>query len=155
LTVPYGAPRTELEQAMAQSWSAILHIDGIGVYDNFFELGGDSLQATILLNRLQEQLGEAVPSHVLFQVQSINDLADYLRDHCPGAVRRRYANEAVAGDGKPSAAGPIDGNAAGAIPRVVRDEHADDLLARLDDLDDDEVESLLGEAMTDGEVNHE
>ncbi len=155
LTVPYVAPRTELEQAMAQSWSAILHIDGIGVYDNFFELGGDSLQATILLNRLQEQLGEAVPSHVLFHVQSINDLADYLRDHCPGAVRRRYANEAVAGDGKPSAAGPIDVKGPAAIPRMARDEQADDLLARLDDLDDDEVESLLGEAMTDSEVDHE
>ena len=62
LTIPYVAPRTELEQAMAQSWSAILHIDGIGVYDNFFELGGDSLQATILLNRLQEQLGKRSPA---------------------------------------------------------------------------------------------
>jgi acyl transferase domain-containing protein len=155
LTVPYIAPRTELEQALAQSWSAILHIAGIGVYDNFFELGGDSLQATILLNRLQEQLGEAVPSHVLFQVQSINDLADYLHHHCPGAVRRLFPHDAApGGDGKP-AAESIDVNGAAAIPRVARDEQADDLLSRLDDLDDDEVEALLGKAMTDGEVNHE
>ncbi len=76
---------------MAQSWSAILQIDRIGVHDNFFELGGDSLQATILLNRLQEHLGEAMPGHVLFQVQTINDLADYLRQHCPGAVRRQLS----------------------------------------------------------------
>ena len=93
---------------MAQSWSAILHIDGIGVHDNFFELGGDSLQATILLNRLQEHLGESIQSHVLFQVQSINDLADYLREHCPGAVRRHYPHEAVAG-AEPSG---VDGAAA-------------------------------------------
>ncbi len=131
---------------MAQSWSAILHFDGIGIYDNFFELGGDSLQATILLNRLQEQLGEAIPSHVLFQVQSINDLADYLRQHCPGAIRRRYPQEAIAGaDGKPAATESLAAGGAAAIPRVARDQQAEDLLARLDDLNDDEVESLLGQ----------
>ncbi len=158
LTVPYVAPRTALEQAMSQSWSTILRIDGIGVYDNFFELGGDSLQATILLNRLQEHLGQAIPSHVLFQVQNINDLADYLRQHCAGAIRRQYPLEVVAGAEPPSAqaTAPAGGDGTpGAIPRVARDEQADDLLARLDELDDDEVEALLGKTMTDDEVNHE
>jgi acyl transferase domain-containing protein len=156
LTIPYVAPRTELEQAMAESWSAILHIEGIGIHDNFFELGGDSLQATILLNRLQEQLGEAVPSHVLFQVQTIHDLADYLREHCAGAVRRQYPQEAVAdSNGQAMADEPLGIGAAAAIPRAARDDEADDLLSRLDELDDDQVEALLGETMTDGEVNHE
>jgi acyl transferase domain-containing protein/acyl carrier protein len=158
LAVPYVAPRTALEQAMSQSWSAILHIDGIGVFDNFFELGGDSLQATILLNRLQEHLGDAIPSHVLFQVQNINDLADYLRQHCAGAIRRQYPLEVVAGVEQPSAetTAPADGDGkAGAIPRVARDQQADELLSRLDELDDDEVEALLGKTMTYDEVNHE
>ena len=155
LTIPYVAPRTELEQAMAQSWSTILHIEGIGIHDNFFELGGDSLQATILLNRLQEQLGAAVPSHVLFQVQTINDLADYLREHCAGAIRRQYPREVVAGiDGEADADEPLVIDAA-AIPRMARDEDADDLLSRLDELDDDQVEALLSDSRTDGEVDHE
>jgi acyl carrier protein len=169
LTVPYVAPRTKLEEAMVQSWSALLHIEGIGVYDNFFELGGDSLQATILLHRLQEQLGEAVPGHVLFQVQSINDLADYLRRHCPDAVRRRYPEEIVVPSGELAAgaaapASPGQEPAAGgngvagglvSIPRLARDQQADELLARLDDLADDEVELLLGKTMTESEVDYE
>ncbi len=154
LTAPYVAPRTPLETEMAESWSAILRIEGIGVHDNFFELGGDSLQATILLNRLEENLGEGVPGHVLFQVQTINDLANYLREHCPDAVRRRYPDEAVAPDGEPGDASPSRkvANAGGdvSIPRLARDRQAEDLLARLDELSDEEVESLLGEAAGDG-----
>jgi len=158
LSVACVAPRTPLETEMAESWSAILRIEGVGVYDNFFELGGDSLQATILLNRLQEQLGEAVPGHALFQVQTINDLANYLREHCPDAVRRRFPEEAgLAGQwvGR-RRSGPANCRARGdaSIPRVARDRQAEDLLARLDELSDDEVELLLRKAANNGEMAH-
>ncbi len=161
LNVPYVAPRTPVETDLVQSWSTILRIEGIGIHDNFFELGGDSLQAMILLNRLEEHLGERVPGHVLFQVQTINDLANYLREHCPEAVRRLYPDEAVAPGDKP-AAGPTpdaaqDGSPGGevSIPRLARDQQADDLLARLDELSDEEVESLLGQATDDREMDNE
>ena len=146
LSVPYVAPRTKLEADMVESWTAILRIEGIGIHDNFFELGGDSLQATILLNRLQEHLGGAVPGHVLFQVQNVNDLADYLRRHCAGAVQQRYPDEPTVSAGVLSdpAHGFVEDEGAVSIPRLARDEQADDLLSRLDELDDDEVESLLG-----------
>ena len=142
---------------MVESWSAILRIEGIGVHDNFFELGGDSLQATILLNRLEEILGEGVPGHALFQVQTIADLANYLREHCPHAVRRRYPGEAVAPDGEPGEASPKIARDGGdvSIPRLARDQEAEDLLGRLDELSDDEVELLLGQAAGDGEADHE
>ena len=159
LTAPYVAPRTKLEEAMIQSWATILRIDGIGIHDNFFELGGDSLQAIILLNHLQEQLGEAVPGHALFQVQSVHDLADYLRHNCPDAVLRKYPDEAVNGSSPPAmsaANGETATVTAGggvSIPRLARDRQADDLLARLDELGDDEVESLLGKAIAEGEVS--
>ena len=78
LIVPHVAPRSALETTLVQAWSAVLGIEGIGVHDNFFELGGDSLQATILLNRLREELGEVLAGHVLFQVQTIAELADYI-----------------------------------------------------------------------------
>ncbi len=157
LTAPYVAPRTPLEKEMVESWSAILRIEGIGVHDNFFELGGDSLQATILLNRLEEILGEGVPGHALFQVQTIADLANYLREHCPHAVRRRYPGEAVAPDGEPGEASPKIARDGGdvSIPRLARDQEAEDLLGRLDELSDDEVELLLGQAAGDGEADHE
>jgi acyl carrier protein len=158
LTSPYVAPRDRLEEAMGEAWSALLRIDRVGVHDNFFALGGDSLQATILLNRLQEDFGEAVPSHVLFQVQTIHDLATYLRCHCPNAIRRRYPEEAGAGNGElascaAAAAGAERGDGetmpgvVPSIPRLARDDQAEQLLARLDELSDDEVQSLLDGAM--------
>ena len=79
LTTPCVAPQSELEQALANAWSTVLGIDGIGIHDNFFELGGDSLQATMLLNRLREDLGKSLPGHVLFEVQTIGELAAYLQ----------------------------------------------------------------------------
>ena len=163
LTAPYVAPRTQLETDLVESWSAILRIKGIGIHDNFFELGGDSLQATILLNRLEEHLGEAVTGHVLFQVQTIGDLADYLRQHHPDAIRQRYDGEDVAPNGKPVGAAPrpdaakdIHASDDVAIPRLARDDRAEELLARLDELSDAEVEVLLAkEAAKDGETRHD
>ena len=86
LTTPFAPPRSALETAMAQLWSAILHIAPVGIDDNFFELGGDSLQATILLNQLQERLGETTSGHILFKAQTIRKLADHLRSTFPAAV---------------------------------------------------------------------
>ena len=149
LTVPYVAPQTSLEETLAESWSAVLRIDRVGVHDNFLELGGDSLQATILLNRLQDQLGEAVPGHMLFHAQTIDDLAKYLRQHFPDAVRRQHPDEVVA-DGDGHAAAQLS-----AIPRLARQQQAEDLLARLDELSDEEVESLLGEAAAESEASDE
>lgn len=95
LNTPCELPRTALETALARSWSEILRIEPVGIHDNFFELGGDSLQATILLNRLQDQLGEIVHVLVLFRAQTIHDLAEYLRQSYPEAVRRLYPGEIV------------------------------------------------------------
>ena len=126
----------------------MLRIDRVGVHDNFLELGGDSLQATILLNRLQEQLGEAVPGHMLFHAQTIDDLADYLRQNFAAAVRRCHPEEQV-GDGKPPA------DAVPSIPRLARAQQTEQLLARLDELTDEEVESLLSQSAAESEVSHD
>ena len=154
LTVPYVAPRTSLEQALAESWSTVLRIDPVGVHDNFLELGGDSLQATILLNHLQEQLGEPVPAHMLFHAQTIDDLARYLRQHYSAAVRHRHPSEPLA-DGDSA-----NGDGHGTVPARVNPAfgsrpRARALLERLDELSDEEVESLLGTADARSEVSDE
>ena len=167
LTAPYVAPRTKLETDLVNAWTEALYMDGIGIHDNFFELGGHSLQATILLNHLQDRLGQAVPGHALFRVQCVHDLAEYLREQCPGAVRRLYPDELAGaadddafGDFAPienghPLAGSGNGNGGFSIPRLARDQEAEDLLARIDDLENDEVEALLGSSATNGEVRHE
>jgi acyl transferase domain-containing protein len=159
LNAPYVAPRTKLEADMLHAWTEVLRIDGIGIHDNFFELGGDSLQATMLLNRLEEYLGRAIPGQVLFRLQTINDLADYIRQNYPDAVRRLHPEEgnvlidelAVQRD-LPNGRDPVSvpdpaplsaENAAYLIQPVARDPQADELLSHLDELSDDEVELLL------------
>lgn len=93
LNTPYVAPRTPLETTLADAWSEILRIDRVGMHDNFFELGGDSLQAMMLHNALQDRLGEVVLGYVLFQSQTIDDLAGYLRSHFAEAVLRLHPDE--------------------------------------------------------------
>ena len=93
LTTPYAVPETLLERDLARAWREILLLEEVGLHDNFFELGGDSLQAMMLHNRLQEQLGEIVMGYVLFQAQTVGELADYLRGHYAETVQRLYPGE--------------------------------------------------------------
>ncbi|MWC29596.1 non-ribosomal peptide synthetase [Paenibacillus sp. MMS18-CY102] len=62
----YTAPRNELEQALSNIWSEILHLDKVGIYDNFFELGGQSLMATQIVSRIRSYLGMEIPLYVIF-----------------------------------------------------------------------------------------
>lgn len=59
-TRPAGAepasPRTDVEHAIAEVWSAVLDRHGIGIDDDFFDLGGHSLLATQVVARLRTAL---------------------------------------------------------------------------------------------------
>lgn len=49
---PYQAPRTPVEQEIADTWAEVLGIEEAGVNDDFYELGGDSLTAIEAVVRL-------------------------------------------------------------------------------------------------------
>ena len=53
-------PRNSVEQMLFDLCCLVLGTQQVGVLDNFFELGGDSIKAALLINRLQEKLGEYV-----------------------------------------------------------------------------------------------
>ena len=55
LDAPFTPPRTDVERKLAQIWSELFELDVIGIDDNFFELGGDSLLASRLVTRVNEQ----------------------------------------------------------------------------------------------------
>jgi natural product biosynthesis luciferase-like monooxygenase protein len=99
----FVAPRNELERALARMWQEGLNIEKVGVYDNFFELGGQSIQGAVLVNKLQERMGEVVHIVSLFDSPTIADLAVYLADNYPAGVARLLASEAKAEAPTPAA----------------------------------------------------
>ncbi|MCU0980175.1 MAG: phosphopantetheine-binding protein, partial [Pirellulaceae bacterium] len=110
LNTPYEAARTPFEEDLVLAWCEILKLDRVGVHDNFFELGGDSLQAMILHNALQDRLGEVVLGYLLFQSQTIDSLARYMRRYYPAAIRRLHPQEVCEETGEiapaPASVGP-------------------------------------------------
>ncbi len=74
----------------------MLGLEELGVHDNFFEVGGDSIKGAILINRLQELIGEYVYVVAIFDAPTVAQLADYLRRHYAPAVKRIIAREMAA-----------------------------------------------------------
>jgi hypothetical protein len=126
LQVEFVAPRDERETAIASIWEELFGIAPIGVYDNFFELGGHSLLGTQVVSRVRAALEVELPVRVLFEGPTVAELA--------AAVER--------GDG-------VDG-AGDVIGRADAGGDAADLLARLDELSEEEMEALLAQMQDEG-----
>ena len=71
----FVAPRTPLEETLAQIWKEILGIARVGIYDNFFELGGHSLLATQVVSRIRKTLKVDLPLRTIFDSPTIAELA--------------------------------------------------------------------------------
>jgi amino acid adenylation domain-containing protein len=71
---PYVAPRTPIEQELADIWAELLQIEKVGIYDNFFELGGHSLLLTQLASRIRKNLQVELPLRVLFDVPTVVEM---------------------------------------------------------------------------------
>ena len=71
----YAAPQGELEQALADIWTALLKVERVGRHDNFFELGGHSLLAVQMLARVRQALGLEVSLALLFAEPVLAGLA--------------------------------------------------------------------------------
>ncbi|MEN9519380.1 MAG: hypothetical protein RLZZ381_1968, partial [Cyanobacteriota bacterium] len=76
LTVSFVAPRTQIEEMLAQMWADVLSIERVGIYDNFFELGGHSLFATQVMSRIRELFQIELPLQSLFEAATVSELAD-------------------------------------------------------------------------------
>ncbi|HEX6288832.1 MAG TPA: amino acid adenylation domain-containing protein [Herpetosiphonaceae bacterium] len=68
------APRSQVEQQLAEIWSQVLGVEQVGVHDNFFELGGDSILSIQIIARAK-QLGLDITPKLIFQHQTIAELA--------------------------------------------------------------------------------
>ena len=92
---PFIVPRTRLERFVAGIWREVLGVESIGVYDNFFELGGNSIQAAMVVNRLEEELVRRAPVRALFMAPTVAELAVYLHEYYAEEVAQRFPEEAA------------------------------------------------------------
>ncbi|MGZ4112778.1 MAG: amino acid adenylation domain-containing protein, partial [Tumebacillaceae bacterium] len=71
----FTAPRNALETALSRIWEEVLEVGQLGIDDNFFALGGHSLKTIQIRSRIKQRFGLDVPLRVLFDSQTIRDLA--------------------------------------------------------------------------------
>jgi acyl carrier protein len=74
------APRTSVEEMLADIWAEVLGVSRVGVFDNFFELGGHSLLATQVLSRVRHAFNVELQLRSLFENSTIAELAASIED---------------------------------------------------------------------------
>ncbi|MEM9212762.1 MAG: AMP-binding protein [Cyanobacteria bacterium P01_F01_bin.150] len=79
-SVEMVAPRTEMEEAIAQIWQQSLQLDGpVSVHENFFNLGGNSLSATQVLAQLRQVFPVELSIRQFFERATIADHAEMIQ----------------------------------------------------------------------------
>lgn len=76
----FVAPRTEIEELVAQTWQEVLKLDRIGVDDNFFDIGGHSILAIQIVSRLRDTFNREVGVRSLFEKPTVAALAEEIEE---------------------------------------------------------------------------
>ncbi|HXS67974.1 MAG TPA: amino acid adenylation domain-containing protein, partial [Candidatus Polarisedimenticolia bacterium] len=116
----FTPPRTPAEETLAKIWRELLRQPEIGIDDNFFEIGGHSLLAMQLMARVRKEFQAELSLRHIFEAPTISELADVL------AQEKQPAESAL----------PL-------TRQRISPEQAMELLDKLDELSDKEVELLL------------
>jgi acyl carrier protein len=120
LEQPFVAPNTAIEKELVHIWSQVFGLAKIGIHDNFFHLGGHSLLATQVISRARDAFQVELPVRRLFESPTIEGLARYIE-----TSRQSQTDTELR-----------------AIPIAQAD-----ILNRLDELSEAEVDSLLHELL--------
>ncbi len=78
-----GAP---LEARLQALWCEELGLDHVGLDDHFLEIGGNSLQAAVIVVRLEQMTGRHLPLATLLQAPTVRALAAVARAQEPAAA---------------------------------------------------------------------
>ena len=111
----YVAPSTDTERVMAEIWAELLARERVGADDDFFAIGGHSLLATRVVARAQQALAMEIPLRLLYEHPRLSAFAR-----------------------------AVDQTAGAALDAIPTRAELDELLVRIDDLGDEEIERLLG-----------
>jgi amino acid adenylation domain-containing protein len=122
------APRTEVEKKLAEMWAEVLKVKEVGVDQNFFELGGHSLLVLQVMARIRREFDVELGVRTMFEEPTIAGLgievekarATGIKSQTPALERR---------------------------PRPAANVSREALLAQLDTLSADDVETLLKDVL--------
>jgi len=76
----YVAPRTPVEEELAEIWADVLSVERVGIHDDFFALGGHSLLGTQLISRVRKAYPIDLPLRRLFETPTVAGLASLIAE---------------------------------------------------------------------------
>jgi acyl carrier protein len=71
----FVAPRTPVEQTIADIWQRALGMDRVGMDDRFDDLGGNSLTAAIIFAEIEKTFAIRIPMATLIDAPTVGQLA--------------------------------------------------------------------------------
>ncbi|MBT2572355.1 amino acid adenylation domain-containing protein [Bacillus sp. ISL-51] len=75
----YEEPANETERQLAEIWKELFGLERVGRSDHFLALGGNSLQATLMLSKVQKTFHQKVSIGQFFNHQTVKELASFIR----------------------------------------------------------------------------
>jgi len=87
---PADAPRSPLEQQLAQMWANLLGLSAVGIHQNFFDLGGHSLLAVQLLSLVRQSFNLDLSLKIVYR-------GDFTVAELAKAIELREIEQAGAG----------------------------------------------------------
>ena len=76
----YLAPRSPMEEVLADIWCKLLGLDRVSINDNFFDLGGTSILAARLGGEVQKSLNQRISVPVFLRSPTIREMASVLEE---------------------------------------------------------------------------
>jgi acyl-coenzyme A synthetase/AMP-(fatty) acid ligase/acyl carrier protein len=93
---PFVAPRTPIEQSLAQIWTEALGLEQVGIHDDFLDLGGDSLLAMEVVSCVQDTFHVDIPLQSLFETPTVAKMAVVIVQNQVKQVAQRGADPILA-----------------------------------------------------------
>lgn len=77
----FAAPRTLIEETLANIWTEVLGLTSVGIHDHFLELGGHSLTAAQIVSRVRDTLHVEATLRALLEASTIAEMAVIIFEH--------------------------------------------------------------------------
>jgi acyl carrier protein len=76
----YEAPTGAVEEDLVDVWSDVLKIEKgkISVTADFFKLGGHSLNAMVLVSRVEKKFGRNIPLKMFYNISTVREIGKYI-----------------------------------------------------------------------------